>query len=140
MAYKDIEKRRANQKKWREANPEKEATRRKRFREENPDYHGKHYQELRDEADGLLGNECFFCGRTRKDTKRLAYHKKDGQPHMTLPFRLIRKNPDDWVLLCLLPCHTAVHWLMRVWNMSWEEIEKQGLNERGEFNLDEYFV
>lgn len=96
---------------WRRKNPEKVVASSKRYKEKK-----------RDEADDLLGNECFFCGRTR-DEGKLLYHKKDGQPHSYTceAAHLVIKNPDDWALVCHFPCHHGVHWCLEVWKLSWEE-------------------
>lgn len=75
-------------------------------------------------ADDLLGNACFFCGRT-KGERKLVRHKRDGQPHQRNSVAgLVIKNPDDWALLCSFPCHIGVHWCMEVWRLSWDEIVK----------------
>jgi len=69
----------------------------------------------------LLGSKCFFCGQRKAG--RLVFHKKDGKPHRRdRVMYLVLKNPEGFVLLCRFPCHKGVHWLMRVFDMAWEEV------------------
>lgn len=82
------------------------------------DYNNKWRNKKRREAEEVFGRECKLChGKVN-----LCYHKKDGKPHIHwLACILALKNPNDWVRLCY-PCHKSVHWCMKHFKMSWEEI------------------
>lgn len=112
MPYKDREKRRAQERRWK--------------------------RRQRKKGIELLGGKCFFCGKD--DDVRFIFHRKDGQSHRKWNVAvLVLKNPEEWVLVCAGMCHGATHFCMNHLGMSWEEIEKGVLFKRGEFNLDGYF-
>ncbi len=74
---------------------------------------------VRKTIDTLLGSDCFLC----HDTKNLVSHRKDGTRHSTneSSIKCVKREPEKFVRLCK-QCHNGVHWMMRKFNMSWEEI------------------
>lgn len=111
MTCKTEEEVRAYHREWHKKN-------RKKSRESSRKYEVKRKLEARN----LLGDKCFFCSKDR----RLHFHKKDGQNHRGIPaFLEVRKKPEAWILLCAVPCHKVVHWMMKFLDISWEQIEKR---------------
>lgn len=105
------ERQRVAYRKWYQKNKEKES---KRYIE--------YQKRMRAKARELLGNCCSFCERS---DRTLVVHEKSGIGHRGTPtFRLVFKNPENFVLLCRYWCHTTVHNMMSCLGVSWGEIEK----------------
>ncbi len=73
----------------------------------------------------LFGTKCRICGCI-KEERKIAIHKKDGKAHNENHlWRIIileSIDSDEWVALCIA-CHRGVHWLMKTYNLTWNEIE-----------------
>lgn len=92
-----------------------------RRRQESKRY-SEYQKRKRVEARELLGNHCSFCSGS---DRKLVLHEKSGNGHHGTPaFRLVFKNPEDFVLLCKYCCHSTVHDMMNHLGMSWREIEE----------------
>ncbi len=82
-------------------------------------------RKIRQEFYEKVGDSCIFC----ESTKTLSCHRKDGKPHMRiakLTLRQIQKeNPNDYARVCFR-CHFGVHWVMKQFGLTWEEIEEFG--------------
>ena len=87
-------------------------------RNKNRQRYNEKAKSQRNQALTLYKNRCFFC---RVSKKRLVFHEKSGKPHPSKVAPFVLKNPDDFSLLCI-PCHKAVHWVMKYLRLSWEEI------------------
>ncbi len=78
-------------------------------------------QRKREEGDKVFGIICFLCN----GIINLGFHKKDNVRHKTwFTVNLALKNPKEWVRLCY-PCHKSVHWCMKHFDMTWENILTQ---------------
>lgn len=99
----------------------------KQYREKHKEKLNKNYKKyikkMRQEALRILGNKCFLCGQNRK----LEFHKKDGQPHNSGKAIGVLRNPEEFVLLCIQPCHRGVHFCLKFLDMKWEEFEEMFL-------------
>lgn len=114
---------------------------RERIKKVEKEYRGKHKEEIRirrkkerDEcrkaALKLVGEKCFFC--KEGDIKRLLFHKKDGVRHSLTAMYLVLKDPGKWVTLCRF-CHIGVHFCMKVFGESWEDIVRRLEDGRGRY-------
>ena len=92
--------------------------RKKRRRES----HQKSCAKARKKADEVFGTKCCLC-HNRKTNRTLVLHEIHGKPHgdACSAFKALKK-PQDWRRLCY-SCHKSVHWVMRYFGMTWEEIE-----------------
>jgi len=97
----------------------------KKYQEKNKEKiaeaYKKYCQKIRKKALRLLGDKCFFCKRNKK----LEFHKKDCQPHITGKNLAVLKNPEEFALLCAQPCHGSVHFCFNILGITWEEIEER---------------
>lgn len=105
MPFKDPEKKRAYDRKWRKENSEKVKETRRTYR-----------QRLTQQAHAVFGSKCFVCG-SRKESQ---IHRADGKPHLrSLSYlRKIIKNPewarDHFWLLCR-KCHIGKKSVHAAW-------------------------
>ena len=85
-------------------------------------YYRKIKSELMVEGNKVFGKTCFFCG----GKVHVLLHRKDGVQHKrySITVQIALKNPNEWVKLCY-PCHKVVHWMMKHFKMTWEEIESR---------------
>jgi hypothetical protein len=70
--------------------------------------------------DKLIGSDCIICNSTRS----LVTHEIYGIPHNGNGRDLYVdafERPQDFVRLCY-SCHKGVHWVMKWFNMTWDEI------------------
>jgi hypothetical protein len=70
----------------------------------------------------LIGFKCCLCGSER----RITSHRKNGIPHSPNSNAEQRRkdvlaHPEEFVRVCY-GCHKGIHWVMKWFNMSWEEI------------------
>ena len=76
-------------------------------------------EKLKEEMKHAFGESCIFCNRLTKGHIR-NIHEIHGKMHtMSRPYILAHK--EDFRTLCST-CHHGVHWLMRVFGLTWEEI------------------
>ena len=81
----------------------------------------KYYRVHKIKAIELVGDKCFFC----LTTKNLIFHEITGKDHFgKSTIKLVLENPEKFRRLCMY-CHGGVHFLMRIWGISWNEIEKK---------------
>jgi len=90
----------------------KEYTKRKRH-----EWHVKH----RKKALSVLGENCKICGYKGVKSHSMIIHRKGGKPHCTSDLLGIIRNINDYVLLCC-PCHKAVHWILKYFGFTWEQV------------------
>ena len=102
--------------KYRETHRKTARKYRAKNKEKTRKYNREYRKKQKEKAAALLGNTCFIC----KTFRALRYHKKDGEEHK-ISYSLVIKNPQDFVRLCEF-CHKAIHWLMKWFDMTWEEI------------------
>lgn len=78
-----------------------------------------------DTRNQLFGTQCRICGCS-KEERKIAIHKKDGENHDEHQLWRIRflnsLDPNEWAALCVA-CHRGVHWMMKIFHQSWNEIE-----------------
>jgi len=83
-------------------------------------------RKMRQKVIGVLGNRCNLCGRICIDEPRkansLEFHKRDYKPHPPSYWWYILKHPDEFLPLCK-KCHGVIHYLKRVFGISYEEIK-----------------
>jgi hypothetical protein len=91
-------------------------------------YSREYKRRHRELAAKIFGENCLFCGAgTTKDGRSNALHEKHGNPHLdTDTAGLAIRNPENWVRL-RYRCHNAVHWCMKYFGMSWEEIRNKAI-------------
>jgi len=76
------------------------------------------YRNKRERALSLLGKRCYVCDRDI----HLLCHKKDGIPHLSSKtYKMVINNASDFVRVCM-KCHIAIHWIMKHYGWTWEEI------------------
>lgn len=89
-------------------------------------YSARKRSERRAVMDATIGAACAFCGYTKIGTGGLVAHRKDGLPHGKLDVIsdqqfAIEMTGNKYVRLCL-PCHRGVHWTMKFFGYSWDDI------------------
>lgn len=80
----------------------------------------KYHDKMIKQVNTVLGSSCTLCG----SCFRLACHRKDGTPHITHSeetSKQVVRNPEKFVRTCQ-NCHNGIHWLMRTFNMTWDDI------------------
>jgi len=80
----------------------------------------KRRQELKEEMERTFGTSCIFCNRVKKGRIRIHLHEIHGKKH-TPSRSYILAHKEEFRALCTT-CHHGVHWLMRVFGLTWEEI------------------
>lgn len=132
IPYKDKQKNREYQREWARRKKLGLPTSKKRvklteneIKKRNNECRREWRKNLRKKRDEVFGIECFFCGISRKDNKRMFLHKKDGKRHRssTKELRKAIKEKEKWVLLCG-KCHEGVHFCMNIFGMRWNDIIK----------------
>jgi len=80
--------------------------------------------------DQLFGTKCKICDCS-KEKRTIAIHRKDVKEHdETQLWRisfLESLDPDEWAALCIA-CHRGVHWMMKTYRLTWNEIESISKN------------
>lgn len=73
-------------------------------------------QRIDEKINHELGTECVIC----RSKNHLICHRKNGLKHEKGK-EFVYNHMDEFVRVCL-PCHKPIHWVMKYFNMSWEEI------------------
>jgi hypothetical protein len=76
----------------------------------------EHRKFVDSEIDRLVGSKCAIC----KSNQYLICHRKNGIKHPKGK-EYVFKHPEEFVRVCL-PCHKPIHWAMKYFNMSWNQI------------------
>jgi len=91
-------------------------------------------KKLRELRESIFGTTCEICGIDAKIMKKiLCIHRIDGEEHaedaLWRTYYLRKLNRDEWAPLCI-SCHRGVHWLMKWYNWSWEDVRNCFLKRR----------
>lgn len=65
----------------------------------------------------LLGDSCILCNKKEK----INFHEIHGKRHPYYNWNYHLEHIDDFKTLCT-GCHTMVHRMIRVFNLTWDEI------------------
>jgi hypothetical protein len=98
--------------------PSKEELDRRRIRRNQKATERKYKK--KEKLDVILGTACILCGSEHS----LVVHEKNGEPHNGVGGNMwidAFERPQDFVRLCY-SCHKGVHWAMKWFNMTWDEI------------------
>jgi len=81
----------------------------------------RHRIKIKNEMEKLLGSQCMIC----KSKQSLMAHEIYGSSHnghnSGMLFADALDRPQDFIRLCY-SCHKGVHWVMKWFNMSWDDI------------------
>lgn len=127
MPYKDKNNLRKYQQEWYErkklglTTKTKEKITKEQLRQNRTLSSKKWRENKRKEADKVFGINCSLCN----SNNNTCLHEKSGKPHnRNCTANKALKNPEKWARLCY-PCHKAVHWNMKHFHMTWEDIKSK---------------
>ena len=138
MSYKDLELERRYQREWRRrkraglptalgwrTKPKKTPEERRVWKiKYNKEYKKRERERKETLVREVLGAICCICGRP--SGMPFATHRRDGSSHEKLnimPYKKFEKEIKSgrYVRVCYA-CHKSVHWIMKYFMMTWEEI------------------
>jgi len=91
----------------------------KKNREKWNSYTREYRRKGREKIKALIGDKCIFCGK-----KEIYFHEIYNKKH-SRHNKYILKHIEDFIPLCDT-CHQGVHFLMRIFGLTWDDIRTLG--------------
>jgi hypothetical protein len=82
-----------------------------------------------------LGGRCAVCGKRHEmsQLRSFNFHEIHGNGHAESPYA-VYKNSENFVILCSGTCHRHVHFAMKWFGMTWNEILVRVAEVKGRIN------